>query len=45
MQDFEVSDPTYAFNAVVDAGEVTPRFECDTEQERCYYPNGQESGL
>lgn len=45
MEDLEVTDPTYSFNSVIGAGETTPRFTCDTEQERCYYPNGEEAGL
>ncbi|WP_146085045.1 hypothetical protein [Rathayibacter tritici] len=45
MEDLEVSDPTYSFNHVVGVGEATPRFECDSEQERCFYPNGEEAGL
>ena len=45
MEDLEVTDPAYAFSRVIGPGEATPRFTCDTGQERCYYPNGQEAGL
>jgi hypothetical protein len=45
MAALEVTDSTYSFNAVIGDGETTPRFTCDTSQQRCYYPNGEEAGL
>ncbi|MFT4210612.1 MAG: hypothetical protein QM626_01965 [Microbacterium sp.] len=44
--DLKVTDYDYSFDATVNVdGMTTPRFTCDSEQERCYYPDGQEAGL
>lgn len=46
MADLQVTDPTYGFDALVDNPDVvTPRFSCDTADQRCFYPDGQEAGL
>jgi hypothetical protein len=46
LDDFEITDMDYQFNAQVSNPAVhTPRFHCEPDNERCYYPNGQEAGL
>ncbi len=45
MEDREVTDSAYSFNKFIGAGETTPRFSCDTSEQRCFYPNGEEAGL
>lgn len=46
FDDLAITDMDYAFSAqVTDPTVFTPRFHCDTNVKRCYYPNGQEAGL
>lgn len=46
MDDLSVTDFDYQFSAQVsDPTLFTPRFHCDTNVKRCYYPNGEEAGL
>ncbi len=45
INDLEVTDPTYGFNNYIGDDIPSHRFTCDTEMERCYYPDGQEAGL
>lgn len=45
INDLEVTDPTYGFNNYIGDDIPSQRFTCDTEMERCYYPNGQEADL
>lgn len=45
INDLEVTDPDYGFNNYIGDDIPSHRFTCDTEMERCYYPNGQEAGL
>lgn len=46
LDDFEITDFDYQFSAQVSNPTVyTPRFHCEPENERCYYPNGEEAGL
>lgn len=45
INDLEVTDPTYGFNNYIGNDIPSHRFECDTEQERCAFPNGQEAPL
>ena len=45
INDLEVTDPSYGFNYYIGDDIATHRFTCDTEQQRCYYPNGEEAGL
>lgn len=44
-EDLDVTDPTYSFNFYVGDNIPTPRFTCDTSEQRCYYPGGQEAPL
>ena len=46
MDDLSITDFDYQFSAqIADPTLFTPRFHCDTNVERCYYPNGEEAGL
>lgn len=46
LDDLSITDFDYQFSAQVsDPTLYTPRFHCDTNVNRCYYPNGEEAGL
>jgi hypothetical protein len=45
MENMSISDATYGFSAPVDNAIVTPRFNCDSELQRCAYEGGLEAGL
>jgi len=46
LDDLSITDFDYQFSAeVADPTLFTPRFHCDTNVNRCFYPNGEEEGL
>ncbi|GEC75581.1 hypothetical protein GCM10010213_17460 [Microbacterium maritypicum] len=46
LDDLSITDFNYQFSAeVADPTLFTPRFHCDTNANRCFYPNGEEAGL
>ena len=46
LDDLSITDFNYQFSAeVADPTLFTPRFHCDTNANRCFYPNGEEVGL
>jgi hypothetical protein len=43
INDIEVTDPDFGYSHYIGSEATGQRFECDTEQERCYFPNGEEA--
>lgn len=45
LSDTNIVDSQKGYNEYFDGTILTHRFTCDSELERCYYPNGEEAGL